>query len=297
MTAIGLVCLSLSLAQVGPERPRFSSTVHSVYLDVTVTGPNQVFLPELGVDDFEVLEDGVRQEISFFASDETAPVSLVLLLDASTSIAGSERAIRRAAGDLVREMGLSDQAAVVVFSDEILTSTHFTSLHDPLLDAVGSLYPRGSTALNDAIAHALDKLSRVEGRRALLVFTDGSDSRPMEGGSKASGADILELARRSEATVYTVGFIAEGRGVNRKFLTALADETGGRAFFPVNAEHLSRSFKAVEQELHTRYRIAFTPRNGVLDGGWRRVEVRIPAQPALVVRTRQGYYAEAARDP
>jgi Ca-activated chloride channel family protein len=258
-----------------------------------VTGPAHLFLPVLTIDDFEVYEDGARQAVSFFSAYETSPLTLVLLLDASTSIRSAERDIKKGASTLVREMSPRDRAAVVVFSDEILESTQFTALPDPLLEAIGSLRGAGKTALYDAILFSLDRLSRIAGRKALLVFTDGADSRPMPGGSKASDLEAIEAGKLSEATIYTIGFVAEGRGVNERFLQKLAGETGGRAFFPVNAEHLDRSFAAVGEELHTRYRIAYTPQNGELDGRWRSIEIRIPRHPDLVVRTRKGYYAVA----
>ena len=282
-----------SLQGQSTTTPRFKTNVSSVYLEVVVTGPNQLFLPGLTAADFEVFEDGVRQEVSLFSSDETAPVTLVLLLDASTSIRGSEGEIKKVSSNLVREMRPMDEAAVVVFSDTILKSTHFTAFREPLLKAIGSLYARGSTALYDAILHSLDKLSRIDGRKALLVFTDGTDSRPMDGGSKRSASDVVEAGKMSEVTIYTVGFIGEGQRVNQDFLTRLASESGGRAFYPVNVDHLHRSFAAVGQELHTSYRIAYSPKNGDLDGTWRSVEVRIRGHEDLVVRTRQGYYAVA----
>ena len=277
------------------EKPRFKSDASSVYLEVVVTGPSQLFLPGLTVDDFEVFEDGVRQEVSVFSSDDVAPITLVLLLDASTSIEGSEREIKKASSNLVREMSSRDKAAVVIFSDTILESTHFTALSEPLLKAIGSLYARGSTALYDAILHSLDKISRIEGRKALLVFTDGSDSRPMDGGSKSSAREVIEAGKMSEVTIYTVGFIGDGRAVNQDFLTRLASESGGRAFYPVDVDHLHRSFVAIGQELHTSYQIAYTPKNNVLDGTWRAIQVRIQGYEDLIVRTRQGYYVVPSR--
>lgn len=262
---------------------------------MVVTGPSQLFLPGLTVDDFEVFEDGVRQEVSVFSSDDVAPITLVLLLDASTSIEGSEREIKKASSNLVREMSSRDKAAVVIFSDTILESTHFTALSEPLLKAIGSLYARGSTALYDAILHSLDKISRIEGRKALLVFTDGSDSRPMDGGSKSSAREVIEAGKMSEVTIYTVGFVGDGRAVNQDFLTRLASESGGRAFYPVDVDHLHRSFVAIGQELHTSYQIAYTPKNNVLDGTWRAIQVRIQGYEDLIVRTRQGYYAVPSR--
>ncbi len=278
-----------------PQAVQFRVEGSAVHLDVVVTGPNQFFVPRLTRDDFEVLEDGVRQEVSFFTSDDVAPLTLVLLLDASSSIEPSEKGIKKAASNLVREMTPRDQTAVVVFSDSVKSSTHFTAFQKPLLDAIGSLHPAGWTALYDAILHSLDKLSRIEGRKTLLVFTDGSDSRPTAGGSKASMEEAIEAGKHSEVTIYTVGFVAEAREVNRDFLERLARATGGRAFFPVNVDHLERSFSAIQEELHTQYRIGYTPRNDVRDGAWRRIEVRIKGQPNLIVRTRQGYYAVAGQ--
>lgn len=103
--------------------------------------------------------------------------------------------------------------------------------------------------------------------------------------------EAIEAGKHSEVTIYTVGFVAEAREVNRDFLERLARATGGRAFFPVNVDHLERSFSAIQEELHTQYRIGYTPRNDVRDGTWRRIEVRIQGQPNLIVRTRLGYYA------
>ena len=116
-------------------------------------------------------------------------------------------------------------------------------------------------------------------------------SRPAAAGSKASMEEVIEAGKLSEVTIYTVGFVAESRGVNEKFLSTLAHRTGGRAFFPVNVEHLDRSFAAIEEELHTQYRIGYAPENEAHDGVWRRIEVRIRERKELVVRTRQGYYA------
>ena len=283
------------LSLLAPEAVQFKVQGSAVHLDVVVTGPNQLFVPRLTRDDFEVFEDGVTQEVSFFSSDDVAPLTLVLLLDASSSIEPAEKGIKKAASNLVSEMSPLDEASVVVFSDSVKSSTHFTRFADPLLEAIDSLHPEGWTALYDAVLHSLDKLSRIEGRKALLVFTDGADSRPAFGGSKASKDEALDGAMHSEATIYTVGFVAEAREVNRDFLERLARTSGGRAFFPVNVDHLERSFSAIQEELHTQYRIGYTPKNDARDGAWRRIEVRIKGQTNLVVRTRQGYYAVPGR--
>lgn len=294
---------TLSLLGIGPiashgaqtiqarDIPSFRAGVEAVYLDVVVTGPSHPFLPELTADDFAVYEDGVQQQVTFFSRNDVTGLTFVLLLDASTSIGGSERAIRKASDNLVRGMTPRDEAAVVVFSDEILTSTPFTRFSKPLQKAIKSLYPNGSTALYDAVMHALDKLAPTDGRKSLIVFTDGTDSSPMKGGSKSSAGEVVAAAKLSEVTIYTVGFIANGSGVNASFLETLAGETGGRAFFPANAEHLSRSFASIEQELHTSYSVAYVPSKKIQDAQWRQVEVKLPRYDTMIARTRSGYYA------
>lgn len=282
------------------KRFQFGVGVEAVSLDVVVTDRNGRFLPGLEAADFEVLEDGVAQELSFFTSEIT-PLTVLLLLDASTSIRPSVEGIKEAAANFVIKLWEGDQAIIADFNDRIRFSTYFTDDIDRLVLNIQSLYPSGWTALYDSILISIDKVSRVKGRKALLVFTDGDDSRTAGHGSEATRDDAIEGAKYHEVTIYSVGFRgrrSSGRGgINKGFLTRLAQETGGAAFFPKDIGELNDSFTQIQDELHSQYRLAYVPRNGSFDGQWRNVEVRVKNHDKLMVRTRRGYYAIPSGKP
>lgn len=297
-----VVCWILSVgwltAQQGQkeqEKPfRFKVAVEAVNMSVVVTDRNGRFIPGLEADDFEVLEDGVAQELSFFTSEVT-PVTVLLLLDASTSIRPSVEGIKEAAINFVGKLWEGDQAIIADFNEHIRFSTHFTGDTDRLIGSIQSLYPSGWTALYDSILISLDKVAEADGRKALLVFTDGDDSRSQGYGSEATRDDAIEGSKYYEVTIYTIGFQGSrgtgGRGVNKGFLRSLAKDTGGAAFFPKDIGELNGSFTQIQDELHSQYRMAYLPENTKRDGRWRQVEVRVKGRDNLVVRTRQGYYA------
>jgi VWFA-related protein len=239
-------------------------------------------------------EDGREQELSFFTAEVT-PVTVLLLLDASTSIRPSMDGIKEAAINFVSKLWEGDKAIIADFNEHIRFSTHFTEDIDRLIGSIQSLYPSGWTALYDSVLISLDKVSEAEGRKALLVFTDGDDSRSQGYGSEASRDDVVEGSRFYEVTIYSIGFRgnrgAGGGGVNKGFLNKISKETGGIAFFPKNIGELNESFTQIQDELHSQYRMAYIPSNAARDGRWRKIEVRVKGRDDLVVRTRKGYYS------
>jgi VWFA-related protein len=279
---------------------QFSVAVSAVNLSVVVADKNGRFIPGLIESDFEVYEDGVRQEVSFF-NPEVTPVTVLLLLDASTSMRPNADALKEAAANFVRKLWEGDQAIVGDFNERVRFSTYFTEDVDRLVSTIQSLYPSGWTALYDAILLSIFKLETVEGRKALLVFTDGDDSRSAGVGSEATKDDAIDGAKFSEVTIYSVGFQGNrgfgGSGVNKGFLNKLSEETGGAAFFPADIGDLNESFSRIQEELHSQYRLAYVPSNVKQDGTWRVIEIRIKDRPELVVRTRTGYYAVPPVEP
>lgn len=275
-------------------RFQFRATVQAINLSVVVTDKKGRFIPGLTAEDFEVYEDNAPQQVDFFTSEVT-PVTLLLLLDASTSVRGSVDGIKEAASNFVSKLWEGDKAIIADFNERIRFSSHFSDDIDRLVQTIQSLYPAGWTALYDSILYSLDKISEAEGRKALLVFTDGDDSRSVGQGSEANSKDAIEGAKFSEVTIYTIGFsgrrAAGSRGVNKGFLKDLAEETGGSAFFPKGIGDLNRDFEAIQDELHSQYRLAYVPSNKEQNGEWRSISVRIKNRDKLVVRTRQGYYA------
>lgn len=297
--AFGLLApplLASARAQQAEQEGRFQfrSSVEAVNLNVVVTDKKGRFIPGLTADAFEVYEDGVPQEISYF-NPEVTPVTILLLLDASTSIRPSVDGVKEAASNFVTKLWEGDQAIIADFNERIRFSTHFSDDVDRLVSTIQSLYPSGWTALYDSIMLSIEKVSQAEGRKALLVFTDGDDSRSMGQGSEASADDAVEYAKLSEVTIYPVGFegrrTAGSRGVNKGFLKKLAEETGGAAFFPDGIGELNEDFDTIQDELHSQYRMAYVPARTDKKGEWRTIEVKVKGRDDLVVRTRQGYYA------
>jgi Ca-activated chloride channel family protein len=276
------------------QEPQFHISVDAVYLDVVVVDTEGRFWPGLTADDFEVIEAGVPQELSYFTDEET-PVTVLLLLDASSSIQRSLKGVKSAAINFLRRLSFGDKAALAFFNHNLRFATPFTDDQETLARGVKSMRAGGLTALYDSVLTSLDRLSELEGRKALLVFSDGADSWPAEGGSEATMKDAFEGGRRSDASVYAIGFLGampQGYGVNRGFLKRLARESGGRAFFPKGTKELNRTFTQIHAELSSQYRMAYVPRKVAKNGEWRNIEVRIKGTTHLLARTRAGYYGK-----
>ncbi len=279
----------------GPqETAHFHVSVQAVYLNVVVVGSAGRLWPGLTAEDFEVLEEGVPQDLSYFTAEKT-PVTVLMLLDASSSIQRSLKGVKSAAVDFLGRLRAGDKAAIAFFNQNLRFATTFTDDQTLLAGGVKSMRASGLTALYDSVLASLERLSTIDGRKALLVFSDGADSWPAEGGSDASMKDAFESGRLSEASIYAIGFLGampQGYGVNRGFLKRLSRESGGRAFFPKGTKELNKVFLQIHTELSSQYRMAYMPKNTEKDGTWRNIEVRIKGTTDLEARTRLGYYAK-----
>ena len=276
------------------ERFSFMVRVPSVTLDVVVADDRGRFVTGLAADDFEILEDGVPQEIRYFTADLT-PVTSLLLLDSSASVRSSLSAIQTAAYLFLRNMATADQGRVATFSEGVRFGPPYASDIWDQIPMIRAMRPFGRTALYDAILTSLQELSRVEERKALILVSDGEDSGPDAKGSVSTREHALEGARLSEGAIYTVGYTGwspEGGGrLNRDFLDAVAEQSGGRSYYPDEIEDLSRHFRQIQHELHRQYQIAYLPSKDRKEGGWRSIDVKIKGRDDLLARTRKGYYA------
>ena len=297
------------------DRFRFNVDVQSVNLDVVVVDDKGRFVEGLTQEDFQVSENGHAQELSYFTATST-PVSTLLLLDSSSSVSSSLSAIQTAAYVFLQRMVPGDTARIATFNQGVRFGPAFSGTRGEHLRFLQVVRPGGRTALYDAIIAGLEELKSVEGRTALLLFSDGDDSGGPEG-SKSTQEEALEHARLSGATIYTVGFHGwnedRGTGTNKDFLEELALTSGGRAFFteveepvyprrrrhrPENEEEIQKRFIQIHQELHRQYHLAYPLVDGPKGGEWRTVDVSLPSFPRLVIRARQGYFApEAKPDP
>jgi Ca-activated chloride channel family protein len=270
-----------------------------VQLDVKVTDQTGRSIPGLTKNDFIVYEDKVSQRIESVSSEE-APVSMGLVIDTSGSMRSKIYTVSDAACGLIRQMRPDDEAFLAQFKTEAELVQEFTSDRRELEDTLGHLYVNGGTALLDAIIAAADheheKGKRL--RKALVVITDG-----VEKNSSAKEREVMEAMKEDEVQVYLVGFVDEeesfslfGRSPAKKakdLLIRLAEDSGGRAFFPTDVRETPAIAAQIAKDLRAQYVISYYPCNDRHDGSFRSVGVVVDHgdNRKLIARTRQGYYA------
>lgn len=292
---VGLVILTMSVlavpgAAVAGQQgtASFSLDVSAVALDVVVTDARGRFVRGLTQDDFQVLEDGVPQDVTFFTSEGTPATSLVLL-DSSASVRGHLKDVQSAANRFIDRLPRGDAARIGFFHDRVVFGPAFTDNMKQHVAMINQMQPQRSTHLYDALIASLRELATVKDRKALVVFTDGDDE-----GSEATRANALDAARRSLVSIYTVGLrgwsATDGVDTNEELLTQVAEYTGGRAFFPENEKDMRDAFDDIAEELHQQYRLAYFPPNAATVDGWRDIEVSMTSRRGLIVRTRLGYH-------
>ena len=266
----------------------FSLDVSAVALDVVVTDARGRFVRGLTQDDFQVLESGVPQELTFFTSEGT-PVTTLVLLDSSSSVRANLENVQSSANRFIDRLPRGDAARIGFFHDRVVFGPEFTDNMKQHVAMINQMRPQRSTHLYDALIASLDELATVRNRKALVVFTDGDDE-----GSEATMADALEAARRSLVSIYTIGLrgwsATDGVDVNEELLTQVAEYTGGRAFFPEDDEDMRDAFDDIAEELHQQYRMAYFPLGSDDVDGWRDIDVSMTSRRGLIVRTRLGYH-------
>jgi VWFA-related protein len=275
----------------------FGASVDLVTLHPTVRELSGTYLRGLTADDFQILEDDRPQEITEFVYGET-PVSVALLLDTSSSmIGGGIRSEQAGATRLVNSLLRGrDRAMILGFNDRLYLYADFSEDIPALERAISITIPDGSTALYDAVVEALRKVNTRRGKRALVVLSDGLDTQ-----SDFSYADVLEYARQSNVLIYTIGLqlmhdateLGDASGAVRdsvENLRALAETTGGAAYFPLRLDELEDVYTQIADELTSQYAISYYPSNQQWDGRWRRVEISLPNYPNVRIQARPGYY-------
>ncbi len=278
------------------DAPRYPVDVRAVALDVVVTDRKGHFVPGLNADDFRVLELGVPQELSFFTASRT-PVTVVVLLDGSASVRSNMRSVQKAANRFIEKLARDDRALIGFFHERVVFGPRFTDDMKEHSAMIKRMRPQRSTHLYDALVESFEKLEPVPNRKALLVFSDGEDQ-----GSRTSMQSALEAARRSHASVYSVGLLGwsadDGMHTNQRLLEEIARSTGGRAFFPRNDKEMRKAFDRVRAELHSQYRMGYVPASGEEGPGeWREIQVELTRRKDLVVRSRLGYYSLPPQAP
>ena len=308
--AFVLAVLLLAPVAVRAQRPLFTSRIDLVRVGVTVLDRDGNLVTGLTRDDFEVLEDGRPQEVRYFsmglASDvDDVPLHLGLLLDMSGSMERNDRFQKTAAIRFLNRLTYATDLTLVDFDTEVRVGRYGQEDFGRLIERIRGRRPAGYTALYDALGVYLDGAFEQDGRKVLVLYTDGEDTR-----SRLSIRDARDLLRASDVTVYAVGFQRDlrsrARQRQRMRLGQLTGLTGGTAYFPHSIEALEEIYEKIAAELDARYELGYVSTNTRRDGSWREIEVRIRSRrPALrdaKIRVREGYYsiwneAEAASDP
>ena len=256
-------------------------------IEFTITDHERRLL-EVGAQDLIVVENGVEQTIEGF-QEAADPVSIILALDSSGSMKPSAEAVMEAARTFVHAIREEDALAVLTFADRPVFAHDLTTTREWSLDAIDSYTPIGGTALYDAVVDSLARLRRVEGRRVLVLLTDGRDEdNPGTGpGSLHTFAEALAKLRETEAAVYPIGL---GPNIDPGVMEGLALESGGAAYFPEDVSTLAADYRRIVENLRRRYVITFTSTDSTRNGGWREVEIQTRA-PGTIVNSRGGYFA------
>lgn len=292
-----LAAASAGAQGTAPQEPAFRAGVDLVSLNVTVTDRDNRYVTDIDAERFQVYEDGALQDISFFSRTQL-PIALSLLMDTSASMTEKMETAQQAAIGFAERLREQDLASVIDFDSRVDIRQGFTNSLDDLAAAIRRTSAGGSTSLYNAIYISLKELGKMAPeaagdirREAIVVLSDGEDTS-----SVVDFDEVLELAKRSDTIIYSIGLRSRDIRTRRGFreadfvLRQLAQETGGRAFFPRRVEDLAAIYGQISDELSSQYTLGYTSRNPLRDGRWRRLVVRID-QPNVAARTKQGYYA------
>ena len=281
------------------QQPSFRAGVELVSLNVTVTDQTQKYVVDLSQDDFQVYEDGVKQDVTLF-NRTNLPIALALLVDTSASMETRLPIAQEAAIGFARKLRPQDLAEIIDFDSRVIVLQNFTNKASDLETAIRKTSAGGSTSMYNAIYIALKDLKKAVAtnsdeirRQAIVVLSDGEDTS-----SLLPFEEVLDLAKRSETAIYAIGLRASesSSSASKGFkeaefvLRQLAQETGGRSFFPNQIADLNGIYGQISEELSSQYTVGYTSKNPKRDGAWRRVVVRVN-RPASTARAKLGYFA------
>jgi len=293
------------------------SVVNLVDVLFTVLNRRNKLVPELDKGDFKIWDDKAPQEIRYFSRQSDLPLRIGMLLDTSNSIRDRIKFEQDASINFLFSVlrRNKDEAFVMTFDDEPQIVQAFTGDAGALRDQITRTKAGGGTAIYDAIYDAcvkeLSHPPRPPGdqpdvvRRVMILISDGEDNL-----STRTRADAIEMAQRTSVVIYTISTSTQWVSLSQtdpnkmgdrkyhltdgdKILQELAEETGGRAFFPYHVDDLDQSFQDIGDELRNQYSIAYLPTNYVVDGRYHKIRIEVPDHKGYQVRARRGYFARA----
>src|SRR4051812_47922636 len=274
--------MSLSLIA---QQPTFKAGTQVVSIFATVTDPQKRLVSGLTQEDFLVFDNEKPQPVVYFDAS-IRPINVVVMLDTSGSMTLTIDLLKQAAEQFLLRLLPEDQARVGAFNDKIQFNARWTNDRDQLITDAKNLDYGNGTRLWDAVGASLDELKQIDGRKVVLVFTDGDDTE-----SKTRLGTIIDRARAEEVMIYAIGLASKFMGTTTKpdsGLRKIADETGGGYFELKRATDLAPTFTKVAQELHSQYVIGFAPTQ--LDNKVHKLSVKLK-QPGMTAQARRSYLA------
>jgi len=301
-----LALMILAAATISPAQKlddqdyKLGVNVELVQLPVSVLDKKGFPIKGLQPEHFAVYEDKVLQNISLF-KQEDIPLSVGLVIDASSSMYDKRDRLSVAAMTFVRESNPEDETAILSFGDVVNLEQEFTTNTNKLNRALNGIPSNGNTALYDAVVLAAQHV-KEEGfheKKVLLVVSDGEDNH-----SKYKLKQVLTAVQESKMIVYTVGLLSQDTETvfgdeGKKALKQLAEAGGGASFFPKSAVEVQEVCRRIARDLRNQYTIGYRPSNEKLDGSFRKVIVKVnppKTMPKVTVHTKKGYYAPVSHE-
>ena len=283
-TAVALAA-AMSTVLIAQQAPTFKSGTQIVSLFVTVTDAQKRLVPGLTKEDFEVFDNEKPQPLVYF-DNSIRPINVIVMLDTSGSMTLTIDLLKQAAEQFLLRLLPDDKARVGAFNDKIQFNARWTNDRDQLVTDAKNLDFGNGTRLWDAVGASLDELKEIDGRKVILLFTDGDDTE-----SRVRLGTVLDRARVEEVMVYSIGLESKFLGTTTRpdgGIRKIADETGGGYFELKRASDLAPTFTKVAQELHSQYVIGFTPTQ--LDNKVHKLAVKMK-QPGMTAQARRSYLA------
>jgi VWFA-related protein len=280
-----------------PQVPAFRAGVDLVNLGVTVTDRKGGLVTDLKVEDFEITEDGRKQTVRYFSAGDGPPdapklaMHLGLLLDVSESMGDDMSFSKTASIKFLNTLTDAEDITVVDFDTEVRTARYSQTEFARLIERIRQKKAAGNTALYDAIGTYLDGAAGQDGRKIMLLYTDGGDNQ-----SSLGFGELLNLLKASDVTVYAIGELehqsATTKLQQRMILQQIAEVTGGQALFPTAVKELDGVYAKVLAEIRAQYTIGYLSTNEKTDGAWRKVDIKIARKDGrdLRLRSRKGYF-------
>ncbi len=287
----GAVALAavLSAALAAQQPPTFKAGTQVVSIFATVTDAQKRLVSGLTQDDFSVFDNEKPQPLVYF-DNSIHPINVVVMLDTSGSMTLTIDLLKQAAEQFLIRLLPEDKARVGAFNDKIQFNAQWTNNRDQLITDAKNLDYGNGTRLWDAVGASLDELKAVDGRKVILIFTDGDDTE-----SRLRLGTVMDRARAEEVMIYAIGlesiYFNGQQRVRTKpdgGLRKIADETGGGYFELTKASELAPTFTKVAQELHSQYVLGFTPTT--LDNKVHKLAVKLK-QPGMTAQARRSYLA------